>query len=77
MKSEGNNKGFQCKNCGDKKSSKIVVTKQRDIQLGTYQPYSKAHRHLTKPLHRYGMEKTYPYTPNIIKPLHNEWFKLF
>ena len=77
MKSEGKDKGFQCKNCGDKKSSKLLVTKHRDIQLGTYQPYLKAHRHLTKPLHRFGMEKTYPCIANIIKPLHAGWFKLF
>jgi tRNA(Ile2)-agmatinylcytidine synthase len=77
MKSEGKNKGFQCKICGDKKDSKIVVTNHRDIQLGMYLPYLKAYRHLTKPLHRYGMEKTYSYIPNIIKPLHDEWFKLF
>ena len=77
MKSEGKNKGFQCKICGDKKSSKISVTNTRDIQLGMYLPYSKAHRHLTKPLHRFGMEKNYPHVPNIFKPLHSDWFKRF
>ena len=77
MKSEGKNKGFQCKICRDKNDSKIVVTNQRDLQLGMYLPCLKAHRHLTKPLHRFGMEKTYPHIPNIIKPLHAEWFKLF
>ena len=77
MKSEGKNKGFQCKICGDKRDSKISVTNPRDIQLGMYLPYSKAHRHLTKPLHRFGMEKNYPHVPNIIKPLHSEWFKRF
>ena len=77
MKSEGKNKGFQCKKCGDKKSFKILVTKQRDIQLGLYQPDQKAHRHLTKPLHRCGMEKTYACIPNVNRPLHSEWFKLF
>lgn len=77
MKSEGKNKGFQCKICGDKKESKTSVTNSRDIQLGMYLPYSKAHRHLTKPLHRFGMEKNYPHVPNIVKPLHSEWFKRF
>jgi tRNA(Ile2)-agmatinylcytidine synthase len=77
MKSEGKNKGFQCKICGDKNASKIVVTNHRDLQLGMYLPCLKAHRHLTKPLHRFGMEKTYAHIPNIIKPLHPEWFKLF
>ncbi|MDW0143141.1 MAG: hypothetical protein QOK82_08530, partial [Nitrososphaeraceae archaeon] len=77
MKSEGKNKGFQCKICGDKKGLKLSVTNPRDMQLGIYLPYLKAHRHLTKPIHRFGMEKTYPYMPNIIKPLHPDWFKLF
>ena len=57
MKSEGKNKGFQCKICGDKKGLKLSVTNPRDIQLGIYLPYLKAHRHLTKPIHRFGMEK--------------------
>lgn len=77
MKSEGKNKGFQCKICGDKKALKLYVTNPRDIQLGLYLPYLKAHRHLTKPIHRFGMEKTYPYMPNIIKQLHPDWFKIF
>ena len=77
MKSEGKNKGFQCKICGDKKDSKILVTNPRYIQLGMYLPNLKAHRHLTKPLHRFGMEKNYPHVPNFIKPLHSKWFKRF
>ena len=77
MKSEGKNKGFQCKKCGDKKGFKTLVTNQRDIQLGLYQPDLKAHRHLTKPIHRFGMEKTYACIPNVNRPLHSEWFKLF
>jgi tRNA(Ile2)-agmatinylcytidine synthase len=77
MKSEGKDKGFQCKICGDKKDSKVSITNPRDIHLGMYLPYSKAHRHLTKPLHRFGMEKNYPHVPNIIKPLHTGWFKRF
>ena len=77
MKSEGKNKGFQCKICGDKSSSKVVVTNSRDLQSGTYLPNLKAHRHLTKPLHRFGMEKTYPYLPKIFKPLNSEWLKSF
>jgi tRNA(Ile2)-agmatinylcytidine synthase len=77
MKSEGKNKGFQCKKCGDKKRFKTLVTNQRDIQLGLYQPDLKAHRHLTKPIHRFGMEKTYACIPNVNRPLHSEWFKLF
>ena len=77
MKSEGKNKGFQCKICGDKSDSKVVVTNSRGLQSGTYLPRLKAHRHLTKPLHRFGMEKTYPYLPKIFKPLNSEWLKSF
>ena len=77
MKSEGRNKGFQCKICGDKENSKVDVTKPRDILLGIYLPDLKAHRHLTKPLHRFGLEKTYPYIPNVDKPLHVDWLKIF
>ena len=77
MKSEGKNKGFQCKKCGDKKFFKTFVTIQRDIQLGLYHPDLKAHRHLTKPIHRFGMERTYACIPNVNRPLHSGWFKLF
>jgi len=77
MKSEGKNKGFQCKICGDKSNSKLVVTNSRDLQCGTYLPNLKAHRHLTKPLHRFGMEKTYPYLPNMSRHLNLEWIKSY
>ncbi len=60
MKSEGKNKGYQCEKCKfrDQKAQKIVVEKERMLKLGLYVPTPKAHRHLTKPLHRYGMEKS-------------------
>ncbi|MDW0122442.1 MAG: hypothetical protein QOK81_07475, partial [Nitrososphaeraceae archaeon] len=67
----------QCKICGEKSDSKVVVTNSRDLQSGTYLPNLKAHRHLTKPLHRFGMEKTYPYLPKIFMPLNSEWLKSF
>lgn len=59
MKSEGRKKGFQCHNCGykDRKIEKINVPKNRNIKLGLYLPAQKSQRHLTKPMHRYGMEK--------------------
>ncbi|AIC16321.1 tRNA(Ile)(2)-agmatinylcytidine synthase [Nitrososphaera viennensis] len=60
MKSEGRNKGYQCERCKfrDQKAQKIMVEKERTIKPGLYVPTPKAHRHLTKPLHRYGMEKS-------------------
>jgi tRNA(Ile2)-agmatinylcytidine synthase len=59
MKSEGKNKGFQCDRCRykDGNAKKIPVLRDRDVLTGLYVPTPKSHRHLTKPLHRYGMEK--------------------
>jgi tRNA(Ile2)-agmatinylcytidine synthase len=34
------------------------VLQERRIRTGLYIPTPKAHRHLTKPLQRYGIEKT-------------------
>jgi tRNA(Ile2)-agmatinylcytidine synthase len=59
MKSEGKNKGYQCDRCKhrDAGAKKIFVTREREIRAGLYIPTPKAHRHLTKPLQRYGIEK--------------------
>jgi tRNA(Ile2)-agmatinylcytidine synthase len=59
MKSEGKNKGFQCDRCSykDGNAKKIPMLRNRDIMTGLYVPTPKSHRHLTKPVHRYGMEK--------------------
>ena len=59
MKSEGRFKGYQCDRCKHKDAGaqKILVAKVRSIKPGLYVPTPKAHRHLTKPLHRYGIEK--------------------
>ncbi len=60
MKSEGKNKGYQCDRCKHKDYNikKILVPHERRIKTGLYIPTPKAHRHLTKPLQRYGIEKT-------------------
>jgi tRNA(Ile2)-agmatinylcytidine synthase len=59
MKSEGRNKGYQCDRCKhrDASAKKIFVPRERGIKTGLYVPTPKAHRHLTKPLQRYGIEK--------------------
>ncbi|HXV46087.1 MAG TPA: tRNA(Ile)(2)-agmatinylcytidine synthase [Nitrososphaera sp.] len=59
MKSEGRNKGFQCDRCKhkDTNAKKVFVPQERVIKGGLYVPTPKAHRHLTKPLQRYGLEK--------------------
>ncbi len=61
MKSEGKSKGFQCMKCKFKEPASVrkeIVKLQRKISPGIYIPTPKAHRHLTKPLQRYGLEKT-------------------
>jgi len=59
MKSEGRNKGFQCDKCGfkDRAGKKNCEIQKRNISRGLYVPTPSAHRHLTKPILRYGMEK--------------------
>jgi tRNA(Ile2)-agmatinylcytidine synthase len=59
MKSEGRNKGYQCDRCKhrDANAKKIFVPRERGVKTGLYIPTPKAHRHLTKPLQRYGIEK--------------------
>jgi len=59
LKSDGKEKGYKCEKCGVKERSaqKIVIEIRREIKEGLYIPVPKAHRHLTKPLQRYGMEK--------------------
>ncbi|MGI0029051.1 MAG: TiaS agmantine-binding domain-containing protein [Nitrososphaera sp.] len=59
MKSEGSEKGYQCDRCKfrDRNAKKILIPKDRDLKAGMYIPTPKAHRHLTKPMQRYGLEK--------------------
>ncbi len=59
MKSEGRNKGYQCEKCKfrDPLAQKVMTEQERALKTGLYIPTPKAHRHLTKPMHRYGMEK--------------------
>jgi tRNA(Ile2)-agmatinylcytidine synthase len=59
MKSEGRNKGYQCEKCKfrDRSAQKLLIPKERKVKTGLYVPTPKAHRHLTKPLQRYGLEK--------------------
>jgi tRNA(Ile2)-agmatinylcytidine synthase len=60
MKSEGRDKGFQCKRCKQREPptmQKVKIKLPRKIKPELYVPLPKAHRHLTKPLQRYGLEK--------------------
>jgi tRNA(Ile2)-agmatinylcytidine synthase len=55
LKSQGKNQGLTCKRCGYsiKGVKKVSVQKKRNVSTKLYMPPIKAHRHLTKPLHRY------------------------
>jgi len=59
MKSAGRGQGYRCPRCGysSSKISKRFVKRERNLLTGLYVPDRKAHRHLTKPLSRYGLEK--------------------
>ncbi len=53
-KSEGKDKGFQCKTCGRRFPESAVVFRQveRGIKIGSYEVTAGARRHLSKPLNR-------------------------
>lgn len=59
MKSAGKGQGFRCEKCSIiiRKVMKRTISEQRALHPGLYVPTLKAHRHLTKPLCRYGQEK--------------------
>jgi tRNA(Ile2)-agmatinylcytidine synthase len=65
MKSAGKGQDFRCKNCSTTmpKLGKRITTRPRTLHLGLYLPALKAHRHLTKPLFRYGKEKMWDSRP--------------
>ena len=55
MKSKGKNQGFQCIRCKNTSSKKIFVEIPRLIKKQLYIPNISAHRHLTRPLQRIGI----------------------
>ncbi len=60
MESAGREQGFRCRRCKlqMREAKKIRVAAERTIKKTLYIPPARAHRHLTKPLSRYGREKT-------------------
>ncbi len=61
LKSMGKNQGFHCEKCGVKfahltKSEHVLP---RRLKPGLYVTSSRSQRHLTKPLRRYGLEKSH------------------
>ena len=59
MKSAGRGQGFRCPRCkySSPRAAKQFLRRNRNILPGLYIPDKKAHRHLTKPFSRYGLEK--------------------
>jgi len=60
MESMGTGKGFRCPKCGFRslKLGKLIVKKNRDLEKKLYVTSPRSQRHLTKPLSRYGLEKS-------------------
>jgi len=60
MKSMGTGKGFRCEKCGFRSSQlkKVAVKEKRELKRGLYITSLRSQRHLTKPLCRYGIEKS-------------------
>ncbi|MCW4020172.1 MAG: tRNA(Ile)(2)-agmatinylcytidine synthase [Candidatus Bathyarchaeota archaeon] len=59
-KSMGKGQGFECRKCGyhGPNLKKTVLETERPIKPGLYVTSPRSQRHLTKPLKRYGLEKT-------------------
>jgi len=60
MESMGAGKGLRCPKCGFRsmKLKKLFVEKNRDLEKKLYVTSPRSQRHLTKPLSRYGLEKS-------------------
>ncbi len=60
MKSMGRGKGFECYKCGFHGANlkKVAIKIERELRAGLYIAPPRSERHLTKPLSRYGLEKT-------------------
>ena len=58
--SMGKNQGFRCKNCRARfsRTSRVKIAVPRRTSLGYYLPPPRAHRHLTKPICRYGISES-------------------
>jgi tRNA(Ile2)-agmatinylcytidine synthase len=72
LKSEGRAKGFECQRCGWKtrEEAKSIRRIRRRLRPGLYLSSPRAHRHLTKPLIRYGREAA-----NEVYPLIDGWLR--
>jgi len=74
MKSEGKGKGYQCEGCKFKTTEKYTIRVKRDLIPGIYLPEVRSHRHLTKPMRRFGKENSCPSLCGIFWSLYKDWF---
>jgi len=74
MESMGRGKGYRCRRCGlrNREIEKRAIEVERKVSPGLYLPPPSAHRHLTKPLDRYGREKRQGVPCELREPWH--WF---
>lgn len=72
MESMGRGKGYRCRRCGFRGPdlTKRRVEVDRELSPGLYLPPPRAQRHLTKPLGRYGREKTRYASAELFEPWH-------
>lgn len=56
MKSKGRNQGFECVKCGKKATKKSSTLARRKIREQLYIPLVSAHRHLSRPSQRVGIQ---------------------
>jgi tRNA(Ile2)-agmatinylcytidine synthase len=56
----GKGQGYRCDQCGlrERTLEKVVEIVQRDLKKKLFVTSPRSQRHLTKPLSRYGLEKT-------------------
>lgn len=73
LKSMGKDQGFRCKKCNTRfnNAKKVHVIIKRDVQLGLHVTSTRSQRHLTKPLRRYGLEKSGAPTDGMLKNWHS------
>jgi tRNA(Ile2)-agmatinylcytidine synthase len=73
LKSMGRNQGLRCEHCGNKypELKKTEFTTPRLLKEGLYVTSTRSQRHLTKPLRRYGLEKSCPVHLELIAGWHS------
>jgi tRNA(Ile2)-agmatinylcytidine synthase len=73
LNSMGKNQGFRCEKCGGKFADlkKKQTSLVRSVEIGLHVTSTRSQRHLTKPLRRYGQEKTDASSCHLIEKWHN------